>query len=104
MSDTLRRQVVYHSGFSLTRIMVHAACLLRGPGKAAFFFAGIRRELSLLHHVKGAFIAAMFTTVLTLSAGWRYFWLLICLATFGQAVIAVVLFFRSYKANKRGDV
>jgi hypothetical protein len=73
MSDTLRRQVVYHSGFSLTRIMVHAACLLRGPGKAAFFFAGIRRELSLLHHVKGAFIAAMFTTVLTLSAGWRYF-------------------------------
>jgi hypothetical protein len=62
MSDTLRRQVVYHSGFSLTRIMVHAACLLRGPGKAAFFFAGIRRELSLLHHVKGAFIAAMFTT------------------------------------------
>jgi hypothetical protein len=50
MSDRLRRQVVYNSGFSLTRIMIHAVCLLRRPGKATFFFACIRREFPILRH------------------------------------------------------
>jgi hypothetical protein len=51
-----------------------------------------------------SFIAAMFTTMLTLSAGWRYFWLVICLATFGLSLIGIVLFCLSYKTNKPGDV
>jgi len=50
MSDNLCRQAVYTSAFSLTRVMIHAFCLLRRPGKAAFFWAGIRREFSFLHH------------------------------------------------------
>jgi hypothetical protein len=50
MSHNLCRQAVYNSGFSLTRVMIHAFCLLRRPGKAAFFLAGMRREFSLIHH------------------------------------------------------
>jgi hypothetical protein len=51
-----------------------------------------------------SFIAAMFTTMLTLSAGWRYLWLVICLATFGFSLVGTVLFCLSYKKNKPGDV
>jgi hypothetical protein len=39
-------------------------------------------------------VAAMFTTMLPLSAGWQYFWLAVCVAAFLLAVIAVVLFFQ----------
>jgi hypothetical protein len=37
-------------------------------------------------------IAAVFTTMLPLSVGWRYFWLAVCVASFVLAVIGVVLF------------
>jgi hypothetical protein len=50
MSNNLCRRTVYTSGFSFTRVMIHAFCLLRRPGKAAFFLAGMRREFSFLHH------------------------------------------------------
>jgi hypothetical protein len=46
----------------------------------------------------------MFTTMLTLSAGWRYFWLVICLVTFGLSLVGMVLFCLSYKGNKPRDV
>jgi hypothetical protein len=48
MLDSNHSSVVYISGFSLTRVVMLAVCLLRRPGKAAFFFVGTRRELSLL--------------------------------------------------------
>ena len=48
MSNNLSRPAVSASGFSLTRVMIHAFCLLRRPGKAAFFLAGMRREFSCL--------------------------------------------------------
>jgi hypothetical protein len=51
-----------------------------------------------------SFVAAMFTTMLPLSAGWRYFWLVICLVTFGLSVVGMVLFCLSYKGNKPRDV
>ncbi|HXO95985.1 MAG TPA: hypothetical protein VN857_05320 [Chthoniobacterales bacterium] len=38
-------------------------------------------------------VAAVFTTMLPLSAGWQYFWLAICLATFLLAIVAVVSLF-----------
>ena len=38
----------YASGFSLQRVMMHGICLLRRPIRAAFFLAGIRRELTLV--------------------------------------------------------
>jgi hypothetical protein len=41
-----REEVAYASSFSLMRVMRHAICLLRRPSKAAFFLAGIRRELT----------------------------------------------------------
>jgi hypothetical protein len=41
-----------------------------------------------------SFVAAMFTTMLPLSAGWRYFWLFICLATFGLSLIGLFCFAR----------
>jgi hypothetical protein len=44
MLDSNHSSVVYISGFSLTRVVMHAVCLLRRPGKAAFFFAGTRRD------------------------------------------------------------
>ena len=43
-----RPQVLYANDFSLKRVVMHAVCLLRRPRKAAFFFAGIRREFSFL--------------------------------------------------------
>jgi hypothetical protein len=49
MSNNLCRGAVYTSGFSFTRVMIHAFCLLRRPGKAGFFLAGMRREFSFLH-------------------------------------------------------
>ncbi|HEX3446138.1 MAG TPA: hypothetical protein VHS80_15575 [Chthoniobacterales bacterium] len=39
-----------------------------------------------------AFIAAVFTTTLPLSLGWRYLWLAVCVACFLLAMIGVVLF------------
>lgn len=48
MSQRLDPHTGYGTDFSLKRIIMHAICLLRRPGKAAFFFAGIRREFSLL--------------------------------------------------------
>jgi hypothetical protein len=48
MSNNLSRPAVSASGFSLTRVMIHVFCLLRRPGKAAFFLAGMRREFSFL--------------------------------------------------------
>jgi hypothetical protein len=50
-----------------------------------------------------SFVAAMFTTMLPLSAGWRYFWLVICVVTFGLCVSCDVLFILSYKTCKPGD-
>ena len=50
-----------------------------------------------------SFVAAMFTTMLTLSAGWRYFWLVICLVTFAFWMVGIVLFCLSYKGDKPGD-
>jgi hypothetical protein len=41
-------KVGYASGFSLQRVMMHGICLLRRPSRAAFFLAGIRRELTLV--------------------------------------------------------
>jgi hypothetical protein len=41
-----------------------------------------------------SFAAAMFTTMLPLSVGWRYFWLAVCVTAFLLAIAAVVLFFR----------
>ncbi len=48
MSNNLSRPAVSASGFSLTRVMIHAFCLLRRPEKAGFFLAGMRREFSFL--------------------------------------------------------
>jgi membrane protein implicated in regulation of membrane protease activity len=39
-----------------------------------------------------AFVAAVFTTTLPLSAGWRYLWLSVCVASFLLAMTGVVLF------------
>ena len=39
-----------------------------------------------------AAIAAVFTTMLPLSPGWRYFWLAVCVASFVLAMSGVVLF------------
>ena len=39
-------------------------------------------------------VAAMFTTMLPLSAGWRNIWLVICLVTFGLLMTGVFLFCR----------
>jgi hypothetical protein len=50
-----------------------------------------------------SFLAAMFTTKLRLSAGWRNFWLVICLVTFAFSPVGIVLFCLSYKGNKPAD-
>jgi hypothetical protein len=39
-------------------------------------------------------IAAIFTTMLPLSVGLRYFWLAVCVVTFLLAIVAVALFFQ----------
>jgi hypothetical protein len=41
-----------------------------------------------------AAIAAVFTTMLPLSSGWRYFWLAVCVASFVLAMMGVVFFFQ----------
>jgi Ca2+/Na+ antiporter len=46
-----------------------------------------------------AFVAAMFTTMLPLSDGWRYFWLGICVVALVLAFIGVVRFILSYKRD-----
>jgi hypothetical protein len=41
-----------------------------------------------------AFVAAMFTTMLPLPDFWRYFWLAVCIVSFGLSVVGIVLLFR----------
>ena len=45
-------------------------------------------------------VAAMFTTMLPLSDGWRYFWLVICLVTFGLSLVGTGLFLVSYQGGQ----
>jgi hypothetical protein len=47
-SPVMSAVAIRSTGFSLKRVIMHATCLIRRPEKAAFFLAGIRRELSLL--------------------------------------------------------
>lgn len=47
-----------------------------------------------------SFVAAMFTTMLPLSAGWRYFWLVICLVTFALSLVGTALFLVSYQGGQ----
>jgi hypothetical protein len=42
-------------------------------------------------------VAAINTTVLTLSAGWRYFWLTICVFALALALTCIILFEKSYR-------
>jgi len=44
-------------------------------------------------------VAAMFTTMLPVSAGWRYFWLIICLFAFALSLTGIILFDQSYKTK-----
>jgi hypothetical protein len=48
-----------------------------------------------------AFIAAMFTTMLSLPDTWRYFCLAICVVTFALSAIGVVLLFQRNRALQR---
>jgi branched-subunit amino acid permease len=68
----------------------------------------LRRSLVLLCFTTAsgllAFVSAMFTTMLPLSAGWRYFWLAICVVALGFALIGLVRFILSYKRDKPDDV
>jgi uncharacterized protein involved in exopolysaccharide biosynthesis len=48
-----------------------------------------------------AAVAAVFTTMLPLPVGWRYFWLAVCVASFLLAVIGVVLFSQRPKLESR---
>jgi hypothetical protein len=41
-----------------------------------------------------AIVAAMFTTMLPLPDFWRYFWLAVCIVSFGLCVVGIVLLFR----------
>jgi hypothetical protein len=76
----------------------------RSPGSERSVEVSEEHSLALLCFTTAngwlSFIAAMFTTMLTLSAGWRYFWLAICLATFGLSLIGIVLFCLSYKSKQ----
>ena len=48
-------------------------------------------------------LAALGATVLSSSAGGQYFWLAVCLVTFGLLLIELVRFGLSYQADKPGD-
>jgi hypothetical protein len=69
-----------------------------------------KRSLALLCFITASgllsIVTAMFTTMLPLSAGWRNFWLVICLVTFGLLLTGTVLLCRllSGSANRRGSV
>jgi hypothetical protein len=62
-----------------------------GPSLALLCFTTLFGLLSI--------VAAIFTTMLPLSAGWRYFWLIICLFAFALSLICIVLFEQSYQAK-----
>ena len=57
-----------------------------------------KRTLALLCFITASgllsMVSAMFTTMLPLSAGWRNFWLIICLITFGLLLTGLVLLSR----------
>jgi purine-cytosine permease-like protein len=45
-------------------------------------------------------VADIFTNMVPMPAGLRYFWLAICLITFGLLLIGITLFFLSYKSKQ----
>jgi hypothetical protein len=57
-----------------------------------------KRSLALLCFITASgllsVLTAMFTTMLPLSVGWRDFWLVICLVSFGLLLTGAVLFCR----------
>jgi purine-cytosine permease-like protein len=45
-------------------------------------------------------VADIFTNMVPMPAGLRYFWLAICVITFGILLIGITLFFLSYKSKQ----
>ena len=45
-------------------------------------------------------VTAMFTTMLPMPGGLRYFWLVVCVLTFGLLLIGITLFCLSYKSKQ----
>jgi hypothetical protein len=45
-------------------------------------------------------VADIFTNTVPMPAGLRYFWLVICVISFGLLVIGITLFFLSYKSKQ----
>ena len=45
-------------------------------------------------------VAAIFTNMVPMPASLRYFWLAICVITFGLLLIGITLFFLSYKSKQ----
>jgi hypothetical protein len=45
-------------------------------------------------------VAAIFTTMLPMPGGLRYFWLAICVTSFGLLLTGITLFFLSYKSKQ----
>ena len=45
-------------------------------------------------------VADIFTNMVPMPAGLRYFWLAICVITFGPLLIGITLFFLSYKSKQ----
>jgi hypothetical protein len=45
-------------------------------------------------------VTAIFTTMLPMPGGLRYFWLVICVITFGLLLVGITLFFLSYKSRQ----
>jgi hypothetical protein len=82
----------FHVGASRREFTINSAGSGRNLKAADAYGLG---QLSLATAMGlASFAAAMFTTMLPLSEGWRYFWLAVCVTAFLLAIAAVVLFFR----------
>ena len=80
----------------------------RSPGSKRSVELSEKHSLALLYFFSAtgllSVVAAIFTNMIPMPAGLRYFWLVICVITFGLLLIGITLFCLSYKKNKPGDV
>jgi hypothetical protein len=76
----------------------------RSPGSERGVEVSEKHSLTLLGFFTAtgllSVVAAIFTTMLPMPAGLRYFWLVICVITFGLLLTGITLFCLSYKSKQ----
>ena len=96
-----------HSSMNALHHRTHPSVGSRNLSSERSVAASDKRTLAILYFVTAngllSILAAMFATMLSSSAVGQYFWLAVCLVTFGLLLTGLVRLGVSDQANQPGD-